>query len=81
MPNLALPEKFGLELAAMNDSDILSVTGSVGLSLGGESFLGAAGTVSLNFIVNTVEVSISNSSNTADSAGNILLLAKDDQMP
>ncbi|MDH4188440.1 MAG: hypothetical protein OEV08_15750, partial [Nitrospira sp.] len=69
-----------LSLTAMNDNEITSAAAGIAAS---KDTLGASGTVSLNFIDNEVEASISNSTNGANplaTNGSISLLAKDDSL-
>ena len=73
----------GLTLSATNDNEIKSAAAGIAAS---KETLGASGMVSLNFIDNEAEASISNSTNLADPGdppavnGSISLLAKDDSL-
>ena len=62
-----------LALLAKTENDIVSVSGSVGLS----QSIGAAGTLSINSIADTVEAKIVDSSNTTDSGGPVSIKATD----
>ncbi|MEJ2723027.1 MAG: LEPR-XLL domain-containing protein [Deltaproteobacteria bacterium] len=68
----------GLILEAINDNEIQS--GAAGIAASKDT-LGASGAVSLNFIDNEVEASVSGSSNrNSTDNGSISLLAKDDSL-
>jgi hypothetical protein len=68
-----------VSLAADATGLIVAVTGAVGVATGGggESGFGAAGTLSINFIDNTVAAEIINTNSLANSTGDLILLAQD----
>jgi len=69
-----------LDVRATADGLIVSVTGSIGIATGSRYVQGgyaAAGTVSVNYVHNTVEANILDSRTTGDSAGNITVHAED----
>ncbi len=68
-----------VDLQATANSIIVAITASAGVGTQGSSG-GGAGTISINFIDNTIEAQILNSHTTSDSSGDIGLLAKDDSL-
>ncbi|KAA3622243.1 MAG: hypothetical protein DWQ08_13065, partial [Proteobacteria bacterium] len=68
------------EVLASTDADIIAVTGAGGVAKGGGggASFGAAGTLSINFIENTVEAAILNSTTHAASTGLVKVEAVDD---
>ena len=70
-----------LDVLATVDDLIVSVSGSVGVAKGsnysGGGYAGA-GTISVNYVHNTIDANILNTTTTTDSTGDITLLAQDE---
>ncbi len=77
--NLAnLKHSGNVDLSAQATGLIVAVTGSVGASTGqSTSGIGAAGTLSMNFIDNDIRTTIADTTTHSDSTGDIALLADD----
>jgi len=68
-----------IDLQAIADGAIIAIAGSAGVGTQGSSG-GGAGTIAINFIDNTVEAQILNTTTTNDSTGDITLRAEDDSL-